>query len=205
MWRLLRLSGAAKSAFLAGATLAFLLHLATMPVRAQETQGAGFLGAWCAQGDPAKHASISNNGVFFNLTNENGDSSMGHLKGNQENVIVADGWQFVEGRLSSDGSRINWSNGTFWARCDDNDGGGGRRRPTNIDGTWYASGNHSLACYIRQRGRRLSLKNESGAAATGAFDSRRQFTTDWSGTTIHGTVTRDGDRIDWDNGTYWTR
>jgi hypothetical protein len=203
MRRPLRPSCAVKVAILAGAALALFLHLASMPVCAQETQGSGFLGQWCAQGDPAKHASISNNGVFFNLTNENGDSSTGHLQGNQQNVIVADGWQFVQGKLTADGSRINWSNGTFWARCDD--GGGGWGRPANIDGTWYAGGNRSLSCYIRQRGRRLSITNETGSTATGAFDDRRHVTTNWSGTTIHGTVTRDGDRIDWDNGTYWTR
>jgi len=44
----------------------------------QGNQGAGFLGQWCAQGDPNKQTSItSNGGVFFNLTNEQGDTSPG--------------------------------------------------------------------------------------------------------------------------------
>ena len=46
-------------------------------------QGSGFLGAWCAQGDPGKHASISGNGVFLTLTNEIGDTSPGNLQGNK--------------------------------------------------------------------------------------------------------------------------
>src|ERR1700742_1178523 len=90
---------------------------------AQQNQGGGFLGQWCAQGDPSKQASItSNGGVFFNLTNENGDTSPGNLQGN---VMSAPGWQFVTGTLSADGSRIKWSKGTFWARCNNRGGGGG--------------------------------------------------------------------------------
>jgi hypothetical protein len=39
-------------------------------------QGSGFLGTWCAQGDPAKQASITSNGVFFTLTNETGSRAL---------------------------------------------------------------------------------------------------------------------------------
>jgi hypothetical protein len=78
----------------------------------QANQGGGFLGQWCAQGDPSKQASITGNmGVFFTLTNENGDTSPGNLQGG--NVMSAPGWQFVTGTLTPDGSQINWSNGTF--------------------------------------------------------------------------------------------
>jgi len=190
------------------ACAAIFCQLQTRPSFAQgPQQGAGFLGGWCAQGDPAKQASITSNGVFFTLTNEGGSTSTGHLQGAQQNAIVADGWQFVQGNLSPDGRRINWSNGTFWARCDNGGGGGGGGggRYPNIDGTWYRGGDHSLACYIRQRGRNLRLTNESGATASGSFDSRRHVTTNWSGTTIGGTVVDRGDRINWDNGTFWTR
>jgi hypothetical protein len=31
------------------------------------------------------------------------------------------------------------------------------------------------------------------------------LTTNWNGTNIAGTVTANGNRINWDNGTYWTR
>lgn len=169
-------------------------------------QSPNFLGAWCAQGDPNKHAAISNNGAFFQLTNESGSTSIGHLQPGQSNVLVADEWQFVQGTLSSNGRTINWSNGTYWSRCDNSGGGGGGgwHRP-NIDGTWYRSGNHSQVCYIKQRGKNLKITNEPGASATGSFDDKRHFTTNWNGTTIGGTLTSSGDRINWDNGTYWTR
>ena len=168
----------------------------------QGNQGAGFVGQWCAQGDPSKQTSItSNGGVFFNLTNENGDTSPGNLQG--PNTMSAPGWQFVTGTLTGDGSQINWSNGTFWARCN-NGGGGGWRRP-RIEGTWYRGGNRSQRCYIRRRGQTYTLTNEANASATGSWDSRRQLTTNWSGTVISGIVTNGGSRINWDNGTFWTR
>jgi hypothetical protein len=107
----------------------------------------------------------------------------------------------VSGTLSPDGSQINWSNGTFWARCNT---GGGHHRP-NLNGTWYPEGNRGQSCTIHQRGNNLSLTNEQGSSASGQLTGKRQLTTNWNGTTIGGTVTPNGNRINWDNGTYWTR
>ncbi len=161
-----------------------------------------FLGAWCAQGDPTKHCSVSGNGVFLTFTNENGNSSTGHFVGMSQNVVSADQWNFVQGTLSGDGSTINWSNGTYWARCPS--GGGGHRTP-NLDGTWYRGGDHSQTCNIRQRKTNLRLRNESGQTANGSVDRRGHVTTYWSGTQIGGTLSPDGNTIYWDNGTSWSR
>ncbi len=169
---------------------------------AQINQGSGFVGAWCAQGDPTKQASISNNDAFLNLTNENGDTSVGNLQGS--NQIVAPGWQFVTGTLSGDGSRINWSNGTFWARCN-NSGGGGGHKKLDLNGIWYPNGNRSQQCSIQQHRNGLNFQNETGQRATGTFNGKRSLSTNWSGTTIGGKISADGNRIDWDNGTYWIR
>ena len=106
-----------------------------------QSQSAAFTGAWCAQGDPTKHASISSNGAFLTLTNENGDTSPGQFQG--QTAIVAPGWQFVTGNLSPDGSQINWSNGTFWARC--NSGGGGGSGIGISSGGGVDSGGASVA------------------------------------------------------------
>jgi len=162
-------------------------------------QANNFVGAWCAQGDPTKHASISDNGAFLNLTNENGDTSIGNYQGS--NQVSAPGWQFVTGTLSGDGSRINWSNGTFWARCSN---GNGYRKP-NLNGIWYPNGNRSLSCSIQQHRDSINFQNETGQRATGSFDGKRHLSTNWSGTKIGGTISADGNRIDWDNGTYWVR
>jgi hypothetical protein len=164
-------------------------------------QGAGFVGGWCAQGDPAKQTSISYNGVMYNLTNETGDTSIGNPQGN--NQIVAPGWQFVTGTLSRNGQQIQWSNGTFWARCPT--GGGGGRSRLNLNGNWYPNGNRSLQCSIQARRGNLTLQNESGQRATGSFNGKWNISTNWQGTRINGTITRDGNRINWDNGTYWIR
>ncbi|NYF89657.1 hypothetical protein RBB79_08890 [Tunturiibacter empetritectus] len=160
----------------------------------------GFLGAWCAQGDPSKQASISASGPMLNLTNESGSTSIGNLQG--DNQIVAPEWQFVTGTLS--GGRIDWSNGTFWTRCYNGGGGGGRRAP-NLNGRWYPNGNRSLSCSIQQRRGNLTLQNENGDRATGSFNGKWSVTTNWQGTSIAGTISRDGNRIDWSNGTYWIR
>jgi hypothetical protein len=178
------------------------LQVETVSAAPQINQGGGFLGQWCAQGDLSKQTSITGNGVFLTLTNENGDTSPGNIEGGQ-NVISAPGWQFVQGTLTPDGSQINWSNGTFWARCN-NGGGGGGRRP-RIEGTWYRGGNRSLRCSIRRRGETYRLTNEANASATASWDSRRQLTTNWSGTIINGIVTNGGNRINWSNGTFWAR
>ena len=196
-------SHAARFAVIFGFVIVLCSEIAGAAPVPQGNQGAGFLGQWCAQGDPNKTTSItSNGGVFFNLTNENGDTSPGTLQG--PNVMSAPGWQFVTGTLTSDGSQINWSNGTFWARCNNGGGGGGWRRP-RIEGTWYRSGNRSQRCSIRRRGDTYTLTNEASARATGSWDSRRQLTTNWSGTIISGIVTNGGNRINWNNGTFWTR
>jgi hypothetical protein len=168
---------------------------------APNPRSAAFTGGWCAQGDPTKQASISDNGAFLTLTNENGDTSTGQYQG--QNGIVAPGWQFVTGTLSPDGSQINWSNGTFWARCDT--GGGGGYQRLNLTGIWNPQGNRNQTCSIQQHGNHLQLSNESGDRAIGQLTGKRKLTTNWNGSSIVGTITANGNRINWDNGTYWTR
>jgi hypothetical protein len=165
----------------------------------------GFQGAWCAQGDPSKQCSVSGNGVFLTFTNEAGSTSSGHFVGMSQNVVSADEWNFVQGTLSGDGRTINWSNGTYWARCPGSGGGGGGHRTPNLDGTWYRGGDRSQRCNIRQRRRNIQLRNESGQTASGSIDGRGRVTTNWSGTQISGAISPDGNTIYWNNGTSWSR
>jgi hypothetical protein len=167
---------------------------------------AAFLGTWCAQGDPSKQASIAtgDTGGFLTLTNEAGSTSYGRLQA--PGRIIAPEWQFVVGRLSPDGSQINWSNGTMWARCPN--GGAWPGWPgyaLKLSGTWFANGDRARRCSISQRRGSLSLRNEAGQTANGSFVGRRDITTNWNGTVINGRVSRDGNRIDWSNGTFWVR
>ena len=167
----------------------------------QDFGAARITGDWCAQGDKKKPCSITSNGAFLTFTNEQGSTSVGHFTNTQQTEFSADEWHFVRGALSPDGLRIDWTNGTSWMRCS---GGGGARRP-NLEGTWYRDGDHSLRCTIRQKKGNLTLKNEVGQTAKGTFDSSRRITTYWSGQRIDGTISPDGNTIDWDNGTSWSR
>lgn len=158
-----------------------------------------FIGTWCAQGDPTRRASISANGPFnLNLTNETGSTSSGMVTGPNSRQVTAPQWNLVQGNLSPDGRTITWSNNTYWTRC-------GGHRYVDVQGTWYVGGDPSRACRITQRGASLALRNETGQRGTGSFSGSRQIGTTWSGTPITGTISRDNNRIDWSNGTYWTR
>src|SRR5271166_2603720 len=165
---------------------ALLTVTTSMPGVAQ-TNGSGFVGTWCAQGDPARHASIAQVDLGLRLTNEQGSTSDGQIV--NDNTIVALGWNLVQGTLSPDGTRINWGNNTFWARCSIS-------RYMNVSGTWFRGGDSSATCSIVQSGPTLQLQNERGQFGKGSFDSRRHVVTNWSGTRIGGTVSWDGSRID---------
>lgn len=180
-------------------------HVMAAPPQLPVNQGSAFLGQWCAQGDSTKRCSITSNGPFLSLTNEQGSTSTGTVQGMNSNTITADQWQFVRGTLSADGNQINWTNGTYWARCDNSGGGGGGRHRPNLQGTWYRDGDHSLACSVSQRGSKLTFTNEQGQTAQGKFLGNRNVTANWGGTTINGTLVNNGGRINWDNGTMWSR
>ena len=61
----------AKLAPVAALLLVAAISLAAKDAIAQfppnQSQSAAITGAWCAQGDPTKHASISSNGAFLYL------------------------------------------------------------------------------------------------------------------------------------------
>ena len=82
-------------------------HVIAAPAQLPMDRSSGFLGQWCAQGDRTKRCSITANGPFFTLTNEQGSTSTGTVQGMNSNTISADQWQFVKGTLSSDGTQIN--------------------------------------------------------------------------------------------------
>lgn len=78
----------------------------------------------------------------------------------------------------------------------------------DIGGTWYPNGNHSIRCHISQSGSSVSLNNGQGGTGTGRFTNPSTLSTDWgtfNGGRITGTISSDLRRIDWSNGTYWSR
>ena len=70
---------------------------------------------------------------------------------------------------------------------------------------WYRDGNHSLACSIKQNKKNLTFTNESGQTARGSFLGPKHVTANWGGQTINGALVNNAGRINWDNGTSWSR
>jgi len=178
-------------------------HSAELPsVRPASVTGSrSFTGTWCGQGDPAYPATITDSTAFLTLKVSETNASIGLNQ--DERTILAPGWQFITGTLSANGKRIDWSNATYWTRCNTPKS---RTHPRlKLAGTWYADGLPSEVCSIGQHGSTLQLHNGHGAAASGSINAQGRLVTDWNGNSIVGMVSTDGNRIDWDNGTWWTR
>jgi hypothetical protein len=181
-----------------GAALPVETGLTTASAQPGPNVNPQFVGQWCVQGDPSKIGTITPGGLGLQLTNETGSTSPAQPVGLGGSTIVALQWNLVQGTLAPDASRINWTNGTYWNHC--NSGGG-----KTLDGTWYAGGDPRRACSISQRLGSLTFINENGTAAAGNFDGPSHLVATWQGTPIGGTVSADGSRISWDNGTFWSR
>jgi hypothetical protein len=186
---------------IAGAAAAFACVLFTAAAFAQIPAGANpaFIGRWCVQGDPARVATIAAANLGLQLTNESGSTSPGQVAGFNPNTITALSWNLVQGTISADGRSIAWTNGTTWKRC--SPGGA----VATLDGTWYAAGDPNRACSISQQLGALNFVNEQGASASGHYDGPLHLTAMWQGNAIGGTISADGSRISWDNGTVWLR
>jgi hypothetical protein len=78
----------------------------------------------------------------------------------------------------------------------------------NIAGTWLVNGDPSKRWRIDQAGTLVTLTNGQGRTAKGTFADPSTLDTDWKdmgGHRVVGTISTNLRRIDWSNGTYWTR
>lgn len=77
----------------------------------------------------------------------------------------------------------------------------------NLGGVWYANGSPAARCSIVQSGASLTLKNQEGRTASGTVSGSGTLSTDWGfgGGHITGTISSDLRRINWSNGSFWTR
>jgi len=165
-------------------------------------QSVAFLGEWCGQGVHGMRASIADSGPYLTLTNENGDASTGKVDENGK--IIAPGWQNVSGILNRTGIQIDWSNGTYWERCDAASGKADPG-PLNLGGKWFPQGDFAEPCTIRQSGNDLQIECSGLATTTGRIDAATHFTIKWGAQSIGASVTPDRNHIHWDDQTYWTR
>jgi hypothetical protein len=143
-------------------------------------------------GQPCK---ISQEGSTLTFTNENGAQSAGKFV-DAKTVIATDWENGLRGTISTDGNRIDWANGSWWTRYSYPD----------LSGTWYMGGpiNVGQSCKISQEGSTLTFTNENGSPSPGNFvDSKTVEATGWNG--LRGTLSSENKRIDWANGSWWTR
>ncbi|NPV63250.1 MAG: hypothetical protein HPY61_11590 [Methanotrichaceae archaeon] len=78
---------------------------------------------------------------------------------------------------------------------------------TDLNGNWEMGGPYNAGepCQIIQQGSALAFINENGDQSEGGFiDESTVIATDWEDG-LRGTISDDGNRIDWANGTWWVR
>lgn len=99
----------------------------------------------------------------------------------------------LTGRVSADGQRIDWSDGTNWVRVM-------VAPPADLSGRWQGFG---AIATVRQSGNTLTIENWDGGGhvieATLVDADHIQMDV------FVGTIRADRNRIDWSNGTTWTR
>ena len=103
--------------------MAFLAAVASGCLVAPAALQAGTLpdisGTWWAQGDSAKRCSISQSGNSVTFRNESGDTGNGRFL--NPSLVQVDwgysGGRALRGTISPNLERIDWSNGTYWARA----------------------------------------------------------------------------------------
>jgi poly(beta-D-mannuronate) lyase len=155
-----------------------------------------FLGEWCGEGKTDLRATIADAGDLFVLNNGQGSLSAGEANGPY--TMTASGWGPVTGVLSPDRSQIDWTNGTYWARCSSTP----RTSPLNLTGTWIATDG---SCVLHQQGSLVRSGDSKDCSATGSVDKNGHLVMDASFGKFEGDVTADGNHINWVDGSYWTR
>ncbi len=160
-------------------------------------------GRWYMNGDPNKPTEININGRRLEARNENGQISKLEL-GRGGNIRAVD-WHGVRGVIR--GNRIEWDNGATWTRRSSGSLGSwsGRWNDRNVgqlQGRWYFNGDANKPTEINVYGRRVEAKNENGKISRLEVDREGNiWASDWQN--LRGDVR--GDRIEWANGTRWTR
>lgn len=82
------------------------------------------------------------------------------------------------------------------------DRGGSERREANLSGKWYSNGERDKLVEIRSSRKGLEARNEHGKTSRLETRGSNIRALDWEGG-LRGHIRRD--RIEWDNGTTWTR
>ena len=171
--------------------------------RSSDNDARHLQGRWYLNGDPNKPTAININGRRLEATNENGKTSRLEIEGGG-NIRASDWWGI---RGTARGNRIQWDNGTTWTRMPSERFAGWSDRwndkeARQLQGRWYFNGDPNKAAEISVNGKRLEARNENGQTSRLEMDRYGNVRApDWQG--IRGNVK--ADRIEWENGTTWTR
>jgi YD repeat-containing protein len=125
--------------------------------------------------------------------NEQGQVS--RLQWDGARSVIALDWQGgLRGEFRND--RIQWANGTFWSRD-------GLSQQSGMEGVWYSGGDRNRVSQIVSGRDGLEARNEKGQVSRLQRDGARTVVAlDWEGG-LRGEFRND--RIQWANGTFWSR
>jgi len=152
---------------------------------------ANLVGKWYSNGERDKLVEIRSSRRGLQARNEHGATSRLETRGN--NVRALDWEGGLRGHIKRD--TIEWANGSMWTRAPSHS--------RDLAGTWYLNGARDKRVEIISSPDGLQARNERGH--TSRIQTARDGdirALDWEGG-LRGDVRRD--RIDWQNGTSWTR
>ena len=156
---------------------------------------AGLDGRWYHDGAPTRIL-VAPDGRSITIVNEFGQSSDGYAADPRNLAIPSLG---ITGKVSKDGRRISWTNGTEWKRESSMPG---PIPSVNISGRWFRNG-QPTKIDVAPDGRNFTIVQEWGMRATGRITGNGELSVPAWGVT--GRVKENGQRIKWSNGTEWTR
>ena len=156
---------------------------------------AGLDGRWYHDGAPTRIL-VAPDGRSITIVNEFGKSSDGYAADPRNLAIPSLG---ITGKVSKDGRRISWTNGTEWKRESSMPG---PIPSVNISGRWFRNG-QPTSIDVARDGRNFTIVQEWGMRATGRITGNGELSVPAWGVT--GRVKENGQRIKWSNGTEWTR
>ena len=152
-------------------------------------------GRWYHDGAPTRIL-VAPDGRSITIVNELGQSSDGYAADPRNLAIPSLG---ITGKVSKDGRRISWTNGTEWKRESSMPG---PIPSVNISGRWFRNG-QPTSIDVARDGRNFTIVQEWGMRATGRITGNGELSVPAWGVT--GRVKENGQRIKWSNGTEWTR
>jgi hypothetical protein len=160
-------------------------------------------GRWFHDGKPTS-IKVDPDGRKLTVIDENGFRTYGNMEGSREFVITSmASLDRLRGTMTPDGKRISWSNGGTWTRDPTQGGshfGHGAGQHHGISGRWYHDGRPTSIS--ESPGGSVTITDENGRTTSGHMMGNGEF---MMSSLIRGTVSSDGKRISWSNGTEWRR